>query len=387
MKQNSKIVALINKVLLENASADEKGRLSEWRNASYDNEVLFQKVANKQRIEASFNVYDQINLEEAFRKIVPQSKGKVRQLVPGWLKYSAAIIILGVLSGITIYLSNHRNTNDYLALEPGGAKAILTLSDGTQFNLEDKALTEIKSNNLVVINDGESLNYNSAVLTEEEKAVEIHSLNVPRGGEYKLTLSDGTSIWLNSETTLKFPSKFSGHHREVELTGEAYFVVAHNEQMPFVVKTGEIKVEVLGTEFNVKSYENELGISTSLMNGKVKVTSGDVHDDRYVLQPGQQAVYNKEKQNIEVSETDVFAAAAWRNGRFVLRRESLANIMNVISRWYDVNVTYADPELQSLLFNVNTYKYSDVGEMLSAIEKTGKVKFEQHKNIIIIKKQ
>jgi ferric-dicitrate binding protein FerR (iron transport regulator) len=387
MKQNKDISAIIFKVLVGDASNEERKYLTQWRRTSYENEALFQRIVDSKGIVDAFDVYSKIDLEKAFRRIIPRKNEQSKLLIPVWLRYSAAIIVVTLVTGLLVYLNTNQNqvTDIYLGMSPGSSKAILVIDDETQYVLEDLAFKEIKSNELVLINDGKSLSYDKVEESNNEKSVEMHTLSVPRGGEYKLVLSDGTSIWVNSESTLKFPANFTGTEREVELFGEAYFEVAPNTQMPFIVKTGEIKVKVVGTEFNIKSYDNESDITTSLLNGQVLVSCNDVTVEEHVLQPGEQASFNKTKKEIQISEADVFAASSWRHGRFVLRHETLGNIMNVISRWYDVNVTYTNSDLQTLLFNVNTFKYSDVGEMLAAIEKTGKVRFERHQNIIIVK--
>lgn len=384
MKDLNKIAEIIFKVLNSKASDNEHQILQKWRESSSNNENLYQRIRSKERIQSSFEIYDKINLDEAYKKVKP-IKTPIKKISSVWFKYSAAILVVVLISNALIYfLKTSSPANNHL-IKPGDHKALLITPDGAEYRLHDNTLKDIERDNLILHNDGQKLQYPQNYTAEAAPENEIHILSVPRGGEYELTLSDGTTIWLNSETTIKFPSYFEGDIREVELIGEAYFMVAHNTQMPFIVHTNEINIEVLGTEFNVKSYPYENGIATTLLNGKVKVFNENKTDDEHILTPGHQALFNKKNQVIEVNEVDAFSTAAWRFDRFVFRRESLGNIMNAIGRWYNVSVVYSEPELQSLKFNMNIYKYDEIEEMLAAIEKTGKVSFEQDHNIIIVK--
>jgi ferric-dicitrate binding protein FerR (iron transport regulator) len=222
-------------------------------------------------------------------------------------------------------------------IAPGGTIATLTLSDGRTIALDtaaDGSLARQGNTDVVKLRNGQ-LAYktgNSAV-----EAVLYNTIHIPRGGQYQVTLPDGSKVWLNAASSIRFPTAFRGRSREVEITGEAYFEIAKNTNMPFYVKTNGMAVEVLGTSFNINAYADEPAMRTTLLEGSVRVRK-----DKAIamLAPGQQASIS-DKGNIEIKkDADVDGAVAWKNGMFRLTSSDVSTIMRQLARWYDVEVEF-----------------------------------------------
>lgn len=250
---------------------------------------------------------------------------------------------------------------------PGGNRAVLTLGNGQRIVLDSASNGTLFNQGGIqcVKLDSGSLAYNMGSASDE---VQMHTLSTPIGGQFRITLSDGTSVWLNAASTLKFPSSFKGQERSVEITGEAYFEVAHNERMPFIVGFNGSSVEVLGTHFNVMAYADEAKSKVTLLEGSVAVsnTSG-----RHILKPGMQALIGS---TITMSRANVEEAVAWKNGLFIFDNEDVHSIMRKLARWYNVKPEYT-VELQGLTFSGTVSRYGNVSGVLNMLEMTESVRF------------
>ena len=211
-------------------------------------------------------------------------------------------------------------------------------------------------------------------------------LRVPRGGEFFLTLSDGTEVYMNADSKLRFPTKFGKGERVVELEGEAYFQVVHNEDAPFIVKTSQMAIKVLGTEFNVSAYVEDSVIRTTLVRGSVKISS-EVSGESVVLHPGEQSALNRGDHSMLVSEVDVSYAMAWKEGRLRFKEKPLKEVMKIISRWYDVDVVYEDEEVKDYPFGCNFSRHATIEPLLKVFEATGTIETSIHGRKIWIRKK
>lgn len=275
-----------------------------------------------------------------------QKKAPVKiQAKNKWLKYSVAASLIALMS-IGGYLFTNKNTTDSQTLttdfSPGSNKAILTLSDGTTINLDDARDGKLASQGNIAVNkthDGE-LYYDASKTSKAEAGAKptYNTITTPRGGQYQVKLADGTKVWLNSVSSISFPTAFSGRDRQVKVTGEVYFEVARNKAMPFIVHSGNQLVEVLGTHFNINSYDDEPDVKTTLLEGAVKVRHLN-NGFTALLKPGQQAI-SKASGPITVKKADLEQAVAWKNGLFQLNDVNIETIMRQASRWYDVDVVY-----------------------------------------------
>jgi transmembrane sensor len=262
-------------------------------------------------------------------------------------RVAAAVIFLLTISSV-VYLVCKKTTQQPLAVnkavikhdvDPGGNKATLTLSNGSTYVLDSAkngVLVKNKDISIKKEKDGQIMYLVNAGKNAGAEAEAFNTMTTKTGGQYQLLLADGTRVWLNSESSLKYPIAFKGSQRNVELTGEAYFEVAKNAAMPFNVKVNNMEVRVLGTHFNIMAYNNETSIKTTLLEGAVKLSVGNQSN---VLKPGQQGMVNKSGQ-IKVVEADGERAIAWKNGYFVFDRSNIQEIMNQLSRWYDTKVIY-----------------------------------------------
>lgn len=258
---------------------------------------------------------------------------------------AASVILLFCFSGLFFYykkgkdqqLTGKSRAVDTL-IKPGGNNAILTLADGKKIILNNASEGEIAKQSGISITktaDGQLI-YNAVSNGTANAELLYNTIETPKGGQYQIILPDGTKVWLNAASSLRFPAVFTGNERKVELTGEGYFEVAKNKKMPFRVASGSQVVEVLGTHFNINSYHDEAGIKTTLLEGSVRIVS-DANKD-LLLKPGQQALLHNNSINVKAADMD--EAVAWKNGLFQFNNTDLKTVMRQLSRWYDVSVRY-----------------------------------------------
>ncbi|XHR97035.1 FecR family protein [Mucilaginibacter sp. UC70_90] len=216
-----------------------------------------------------------------------------------------------------------------------------------------------------------------------EGVPQINTITTPRGGQYQVILEDGTKVQLNAASSIKFPEYFTGANREIELNGEAYFEVAKDKAHPFIVKANSTRVQVLGTHFNINAYSDNPDITTTLLEGSVKMSKGAV---AVMLLPGQQGAVNQNSSSIKVSRADVEANMAWTKGFFVFHDQSIVTIMKQVSRWYDVDIEYQDIQVQENEFGGTISKYKDIEELLDNIKLTGSIHYKiEGRRVIIMK--
>ncbi len=305
-----------------------------------------------------------------------------------WLRVAvAAAVLLFFLTSLYFVLNTAGHSSNAVVyktdIKPGNNKAILTLANGKTIVLTGSKNGQLANDGNAVINkagDGE-LVYN-ANDTANVNAVAYNTMTTPRSGQYHLVLADGTNVWLNAESSITYPTVFSGNERRVKITGEAYFEVAHNAVKPFRVVTSGQTVEVLGTHFNVNAYANEPLIKTTLLEGSVKVTQ---NANTAILVPGQQAQANHTSEDIKVIENaDMDEAIAWKNGLFQFNKASIESIMRQASRWYNVDVSYNDNKKPVKTFTGNISRNSNLSQLLKILSYTGS-RFEINGNRIIVK--
>jgi len=305
-------------------------------------------------------------IEDIKQEISDQLSGaRIRKI--NWLyKISAAVAAIIILVGISKFLHTKGDklpqgyAND---INPGTNKATLTLADGTTIVLSDDKTGVVVAATELTYNDGTQIKN----LKANNKDLQIAA--TPRGGQYQIILPDGTKVWLNAASTLKFPQTFSGLvNRKVELSGEAYFEVTKDNGHPFIVESNKQTVKVLGTQFNINSYSDEPNIKTTLIEGSVNVNNNTI------LKPNQQSINSG--GTIIVKEVDTDPTIAWKNGEFAFSNESLKSIMKKIARWYDVEVVYQNNRIGEKTFGGSISRFKKVSQLLCMLELTGKVKFK-----------
>ena len=367
-------------------NAQEK-ELDEWRSVSPRHEELFQRMLSSEHVEKSISRFVKTEEEEerGWRQLQQKARSgrSVRKIK--WFPYAAAIVLILSVGGV-FYFSGDKEQTEILPIAKNevqvpGSRAVLILPDGRKVDLENEVLrSDLAQSDSLLLISTRSLKYRDI---DSPDATEIfHTLEIPRGGEYLLTLSDGTMIYLNSESTLSFPVKFQGKERKVYLTGEAYFKVAKNTEHPFVVTAGELEVLVTGTTFGVRAYKDEKDIQTTLESGQVTVR---VEGKSVKLVPNKQVLFNKLTMGVEVRDVDVDLYLAWADGRLVYDNCPLEKILTDLGRWYNIDVFYSRDELRSYQFSLNMKKHEEFIQVLELIGKTGEVQFEVKDNTVIVR--
>lgn len=385
----AKLKKLILKYLTNSISEKELTKLRDWLGKPKNQKVF------KEYINDDFNLNilnDNVDAEAAFIKVWKNVQ-KETKVIPIYkrnlFKYAVAASVAVLISLTFIFNKDNNTVEDYPMpvivdnnIETGTDKATLTLADGTKVVLEN-GQNYIASN---ISSNGKELIYETP--NGPKKEVVYNYLTIPRGGQYYLKLEDGTQVWLNSESQLKYPVNFiNGETREVELVyGEAYFDVSpstsHNGDR-FKVLTGEQEIEVLGTEFNVKAYKDEDFIYSTLVEGKVALTTDNA---KYVLNPNQQTVLNVNNKKSELVELAyVYDVVSWRKGIFSFREMPLNKIMKVLSRWYDADVLFINKDVEDVPFTGILDKNQSIEEILYAIYNTNNIRYEIKDKTIIFR--
>lgn len=329
--------------------------------------------------------------EEAFYQKLVNGKdfhtnaGKTKP-VRLWYKIAAAAAVLAVLSiGIYDLSSQHglKDENRFAKndIAPGGNKALLTLSNGKSINLNEATDGKLASENGISITKAKSgeLVYtisDQGKASSKTRQAMLNTISTPKGGQWQVRLPDGSVIWLNAATVLKYPVTFSGKkERRVELTGEAYFEIAKDKTKPFIVHSFKQEVKVLGTHFNVNAYENEPVVRTTLLEGSVQLETvgGRGEDHPEILKPGEQASLTG--NGFKIAVTNVLLAIDWKNNEFRFKNEPLPGIMRKVARWYDVDIVYLKEEKKMPTFSGSVSRSQDVSEILKMLEEAGDVNF------------
>jgi len=293
----------------------------------------------------------------------------------------AATIILILSSGL--YFNSLKKEAPVLAkiesprfkndISPGDNRAVLTLDDGSRINLDDAQNGILASENNTDIRKTGSGQLEYLVGDKLIETVKYNTLSTPMGGQYQLALPDGSRVWLNSGSSIRFPTAFIGKERVVELKGEAYFDITENKKMPFIVRTNNsMDIKVLGTQFNVMAYDDEKSINTTLVNGSVQILR---ESGTTFLEPGQAAILNKGSGKIKVTAADIEEAVAWKNGYFMFSNENIESIMRKVSRWYNIDVEYQG-NLSNKDFVGTISRGKNISELLKMLELTGAIHFK-----------
>ena len=334
------------------------------------------------------------NILDTIKKQLNPGKGKIVPLFRRtWIRVAAAVILL--VGGYFLYNSIKSNvtakqeiaktdtTTNNNEIGPGGNKAILTLADGSTINLES-AVTETltqQGNTTLLKSDGQ-LTYKS--LNEKPAQIFLNNVTTPRGGQYQLTLSDGSKVWLNAASSIDFPVAFTGNERTVKITGEVYFEVAKNASMPFKVKIADkAEVEVLGTHFNINAYSDEATIKTTLLEGSVKVTGLSQNNSSTII-PGEQAQLSaNNKINVNKIE-NVEDVIAWKNGTFNFDNADLETSLRQIARWYDVDIIF-EGEVPNKKFSGEMQRVLSLHQVIKLLEKNNVYCRIEGKKLIVLK--
>lgn len=395
MEMNKVIKALrLGKLIGRNQSGKatdkELDSFSDWLKKSEANQVRYNDIVKEDNIKNSFEKYSKYDSQAKWESIEPKLSPKGRRIqLKTFIKYAAAIA-LPLLITTTVFLLNKNGDNRSELASKAEVQntqketVLLTLADGSQVdvnNLKQDFITE--SNGVKIENRTDDvLAYNNNEDPIEE--IMYNTLEVPIGGRYSIVLSDGTKVWLNSKSSLKFPVQFGRESREVHLHGEGYFEVAKNENSPFKVHTSKGLVEVLGTEFNVSDYYDDDFSAVTLVEGAVRVAN---NKEAVILKPGEQSLIFDANKHIVSQKVDPDFYISWTMGVFEFDNQKLDYILRKLSRWYDVSIVYDEKIIKELRFTGAIESEDDIEVILNRIEHASGVYFEVLGSEIRVKKE
>ncbi|MDR6943757.1 FecR family protein [Mucilaginibacter pocheonensis] len=369
--KDKNIQEVFNRYQQGTASDDDLALLESWYAQHQNNDPYH--IADVERTNSVDRVW--LKIQQDIKK------PKMSRL---WVRISvAASLLVGFSICLLLYFRSNNFISDNQAMvkriSPGTNRAILTLANGKQVILANNQKQQIPAQANTQIQSSASGHLIYTVSGSEHINDSLNTMTTPRGGQYHLTLSDGTNIWLNAASSITYPVNFKGKERIVQVVGEAYFEVAHNPSMPFLVSTHGQTITVLGTHFDVNAYADEPTVHTVLLEGKVQVSTGKSVVN---ILPGQQSVLSG--SNLKVSDADTEDAIAWKNGMFSFTGENLESVMRKVSRWYAVDIEFENPEVKNIPLTGVISHFSDVSDVLHMLEMTKQVKFRVVNRKIIV---
>ena len=386
LEKGIEVSRLIVKDLQGCISPEEKVMLDKWLEESSENREIYHRVQGRVNREERQRIIRKLNKRAAWERVDRNTKKYRHPILRRCMKYAATIVLPLFMVGVGFYLIRDKEeihpVAEMVKISPGVTKAELVLADGHKVVLGTETIDSLVSEEGVnIVKDGNGVSY---LGNKDEGDLAYNIMRVPRGGEFKVRLQDGTLVYMNSETELKYPVRFVGKERRVYLSGEAYFEVQRDTTKPFIVVMNGNEVRVLGTEFNVRSYEDEKCQFTTLVAGKVLLTT---HDHRCIeLLPNEQGIVDPQG-DIRKEQVDVALYTAWKDGNFVFRKQSLEHIMEIVERWYDLKVTFEDEWCKQVSFSGNVERYDDFSKLAEMLEATGSVKFRIKNNEIYVTKR
>lgn len=388
------ILDLIEKYLSSTISKDELRTLNEWYHAFDDS----QAEMDIEKLHSSLQ--ENLQPEEQISKAIYNRLMNRKEIKPPlkrmrlWRNFAAAIILLILLSGAGyFYFHKQPSPRQTIAtvhppsskgdLSPGGKRARLTLADGSTIILDSSqngTIGQQGGTNIQKLTSGQ-VSYNG---TRPNALIKVlyNDITTPRGGTYQITLADGTRVWLNAATDLRFPTSFPGQNREVTLKGEAYFEVAKNADQPFLVHTDKQTIRVLGTHFNINAYPDESVSRTTLIEGSVKVTSSRSPNKGTVLSPGQQATLQPSGRISVNLHPDIEQVTGWKEGLFVFHSTDFKTILRLISRWYDADIVYNGKN--NPVFTGQLSKQLPVSKVFALLSMTNEIHYTIEGNKILV---
>ena len=399
MEKVFKLAKAISFMLAGKATDRQKRDIEDWKQASEANSQLLERMTSPEYLDKDRENLARFDKEEAWQKIcekqgvvfeLPERK-EIRQIGRIW-KYIAAVVVLALGVGTWWWLTGQEQEIQVAEIrqespenkEPKGVR--LRLQNGEVVDLEKhNGKVHVGEEGTVANRDGSLLAYTKVGEDEEEAVLTYNEIEVPQGAEFQLKLSDGTMIYLNSASKVRYPVPFPKGERRIELEGEAFLEVTHDSARPFIVGTKFMDVRVLGTKFNISAYGDDPTVMTTLVEGAVRVSSEE-NGVEAVLKPSEQLVFQKEEKTAKVREVDVKYYTAWRDGWFRFKDVPLEELMKVVMRWYDMDVVYEDPEVKEFQFGCNFNRMSPVETFIKVFEENGKIRIERKDKTLIIKK-
>ena len=382
------LARIIAASLKGNANDEEQRTLREWLSVSTRNKKIYDEFKDGKRLEQKIVESQQINWKNDYQHfITKRQRTHKNRRMKTIIRYAAILTLPIVAAGIFLLQKNDRQTIVSISevIKPGEHKAVLITGGGERITLSDSTLSPIQEQNGMIVNV--TNNKVSYILPEDSLCTQgspiFNTLQIPRGGEYFLTLADGTEVWLNAETEIRYPVQFTGDKRVVYLDGEAYFTVAPDKNKPFTVVSTHASVSVLGTQFNFRAYPDERDVQTTLVSGSV-IMQSEKYKQQIKLVPGEQGVLEKNSAKLMKQEVNTYLYTAWKDGRFAFRDARLEDLFNILARWYDLSVFYQSPEAKDIRFTGDLNKTDDFKSILKIIEQNERVIFTVNQRTVFI---
>lgn len=379
---NKEIQRLIHLDLTGDLTAEEAKALEAWSNESEQNRRFLHNIRQEWIVDEA-RQFHSIDTTAAWEKIRQQTFAKTsmpRIRKRGWLRYVAIILPIAIAASILLFHGQTKRSETAATIQSHSLKhPTLTLANGKKLTLNRQTEDEIHVHqDIIAHNTEKSLIYDTKQSAQTEH---FNTITVPCGSEFQVVLADGTKIWLNADTELKYPIAFTKNERRVYLKGEAYFEVVSNPQKPFFVETQGVAIKVLGTNFNINTHCLE-GIQTVLVQGSVALCR-EGREDLHI-RPGELANFDRISSDISVRQVKTDIYTAWKGGYFVFDTETLEKIMNMLSRWYDKEILFTEPAHRQLHFSGHLKRYDNINTILSAITEVTGVKFKNKGRTILV---
>ena len=367
MDYKNEIGHLLQKYFSGTIMPDEQRLLDSWMKEKEEHKQLFERLRKDTRFAEEYGIFREVDTTRAWETFrVKNGLGRQRRMTT-WIKYVAVIALPLLVAGVWL-------------LYPRGGEQSIPVAQNTKIVKREvspvlevvgggKVILEKEKDKMIEAGRGVDVQQSSGMLVYSDSVVseyvDTNVLRIPKGGEFKLQLADGTRVYLNSATDLRYPVAFTGPERRVYLKGEAYLEVAKDVEHPFIVVTDDVQVRVYGTSFNVNTLGAD-GVRTVLVEGKVGIRGQDL-DREYVLKPNELAFYDRNSRDMKIETVDPDLYTLWRKGIFVFERETLENIMNTLSLWYDMEVFFQSESAKQLHFSGHMKRYEQIEDILHAI--------------------
>ena len=387
-QEEYRMADLIRRQWLGIITAEEQAELEAW-SLQEEHARLYAKIRNQAELQKRNLYVDGLDVDGVWHKLREQIADvpvRKRRFFTRYRVVACLLLLIGVGTLLVYNRYSRLQPSDLLvqSIHPGSSKAVLITNEGKQIILQDSLNQEIQVDESVTVkNTGLLAEYCLQDLQAAEQAeIKYNTIVVPRGGEYEVRLPDGSYVWMNADSEIRFPVVFTGQTRQVSLKGEAYFKVSKDALRPFIVKMNGVNVRVLGTSFNVRSYADEGQVVTTLVEGRVQVRGVG---NTVSLAPRQQALEVSGTRDIKVLDVDVAPYVAWHEGKFYFVHAPLNSIMEELARWYDVEVVFENPAVREECFTIEMQRFDDFNKVLRLIERTGMVTISVDGHIVTVK--
>ncbi len=382
---NEEIIFDILTLLKGKATPEQEAKIHRWLQAGEENRIFFEQVSRDFYTLRYAKQWDKIDTGNALKQVQSSLRRQAHKKRIRIYRLTGIAALLILLLGTTLFFSRKKADSPLpLAVveevKAGGKKALLTLADGKTVELNTGEKVNVDLGFAQAVEDsagGLAYRFN----TETPVPLEYHTLTVPRAGEYIMTLSDGSRVWLNAESQMRYPVNFEAGKREIYLSGEAYFEVVKETERPFIVITPNTRTTVLGTSFNVMAYSKDSETEITLVSGAVAVKAGQ---KECRIMPGQQVAVNNSSLEMKHRTVNVSFYTSWKNGLFDFDHMTLSELCVKLSRWYDVDFSFKDPETAGIRFTGAVKRNKDLQFMLDFIQKTSGVNFEIRGKTVIV---